>query len=102
MLGIVREDKEDNVAGGMGREEEEMRLESPGDGLCMPLWLQSLPPPPRPFFWVSLEWHCVFPGQPGHPVEPIAEQAIRVTPFLPFLFGYLHPHTCFTCSRKSD
>lgn len=47
LLGIVREDKEDNVAGGMGREEEEMSLESPGDGLCMPLWFQS-PPHPHP------------------------------------------------------
>ena len=43
MLGIFREGKEDNVAGAMGTEREEMRLESHGDGLGMPLWLRSPP-----------------------------------------------------------
>lgn len=62
MLGIVREDKEDNVAGGMGREEEEMRLESPGDGLCMPLWLQSPPAPTPPLLLGLLGVALCLPG----------------------------------------
>ena len=34
--------------------------------------------------------------------EPITEQAIRVTPLLPLSFGFLHPCTPFTCSKKQD